>query len=396
MSGRSGGDVTQVTNAFNPRLPNGILVAILMCIGFVGNSLVLYIYHFKMPRTVFSTFVTVLALLDLCTTVCSMPLDVVMKTIIIDSHQTLNILCKIAHCEVYGTSLASGSVLLLIAVTRYRKVCHPLKSSLNRRQAKALCSVIFFVSMALSTITLVIHGPESVKIILDDQRPSTKSYSNLGKVTNSQNPPFQTHQGVNVTGQPASLQLNNTVDENGSAGNTGNRTEPTGEIVVPIEICRVSEQHKGTALYYALSSILMAAFAIIFLLLVVLHCRISHSINTFQRRRSDLMRSSIQSDDSTNSLTSITTSMYRIFVTITIVFLVSYLPHLICLIVEPVVYKSNAPMPQHWRMIMDVAYNSPYMNVIANPFIYGYRSAVFRRYCLKLLASCFCCHRRYK
>ncbi|KAL8584542.1 hypothetical protein ACOMHN_016862 [Nucella lapillus] len=81
--------------AVNPRLPIGVIVALLMATGLVGNSLVLYVYHCKMPRTVFSTFVTVLALLDLLTVLISMPIDVVIKSVLLGGSSELNAICKV-------------------------------------------------------------------------------------------------------------------------------------------------------------------------------------------------------------------------------------------------------------------------------------------------------------
>jgi hypothetical protein len=95
--------------------------------------------------------------------------------------------------------------------------------------------------------------------------------------------------------------------------------------------------------------------------------------------------------------------MFKIFVTITVVFVISYLPHLICLGVEKGLFKSGEAIPHMTRAVLDLAYNFPYLNVIANPFIYGYKSTKFRTYCKRFLRSicqrcccCFCKPRFYR
>ena len=84
---------------FNPRLPNGIIVAVLMLLGISGNTLVLYVYHFKMDHTVFSTFVTVLAILDLATAFVGMPIDLAIKSAMLERSRGLDILCKVREMK---------------------------------------------------------------------------------------------------------------------------------------------------------------------------------------------------------------------------------------------------------------------------------------------------------
>lgn len=467
---------TLVEASINPRLPNGTIIAVLMLIGIVGNVLVVYIYQFKLPQTVFSMFVTVLALLDLCNTFCSMPLDIAMKSAIIKDTNAFNIMCKIAHFTVYGTNMASGSVLLLIAATRYRKVCQPLQPSMTKNQAKFICVLCLIVAMSLSSITIIIKGIETIKIATDEvdiqelpvtrhpatgavtrgttEKSSTKkifisSSENtvsemLGLPGNTLSPtlrgnfannalmdmnatnnlfvmqPVQTTQ-TSATGQRISITSGHwenpsTVPSPSAVKNSPSVQQPVPNssvsinkdnyyskeiIVVEISICRTSLEYQNTVLCNVLSFILAFAFITILLSIIILHFHISKSVARFQRdqssmhQQSNLHRESINSETS-NSVGSNTinmnANMFRIFASITVVFIVSYLPHLICLVVEPFLYQGGAPMPTYCRILLDLAYNSPYINVIANPFIYGYKSPTFRKQCFKMF--CRCCRRR--
>lgn len=380
-------DYCTVTAETNPRLVSGVIVAVLMVIGFLGNSLVLYVYNFKMPRTVFSLFVTVLALLDLTTALVGMPIDVAIKAFLLPNNTPVMVICKIAHLENYGASLTSGSVLLLIAVTRHRKVCQPLEPSLTCRSARVMCGVIFVVSMLLCSVTLVINGLETVRIGMGHKEVGlNSSNSQLDSTDDGLGNLCQKHLFVNGSDKPVQATMP-----------VSNITRTVRE-VVEVNICRTSEEQKQTVLYYILTAILILAFVSIFLLLVILHWRISHTVKKFQRRQSRMRFESIYSNDSTHINDNINSRMFRIFASITVVFLVSYLPHLICLILERSIFTDGEPMSQTARILMDLAYNSPYINVIANPFIYGYRSDLFREHCIALFkrCCCWCCwYRKY-
>ncbi|KAL8584544.1 hypothetical protein ACOMHN_016864 [Nucella lapillus] len=295
----------------------------------------------------------------------------------------------VAHFEVYSSSLASGSVLLLIAVTRYSKVCRPMQPGLTKRQARLLCLLIALIAMVLCTVTFVINGMEKVRLKVGERDFHSDPSGNVSSaVINSTASTTVVSAPTTVPGDGGVPGGQNVLGE--VSGNVSKLTE-----VVEVYICRTNEEHKGTGLYYALQAILMAAFVGIFVSLIILHRRISTAVAQFERRQSSMRRVSVHSGGEPQHLTHITASMFRIFATITVFFVVSYLPHLICLIVEKSLFAgSGEPMHKGARVVMDLAYNFPYINVVANPIIYGYRSAEFRRHCIYLLHRCccrFCC-----
>ncbi|KAL8614732.1 hypothetical protein ACOMHN_017070 [Nucella lapillus] len=393
----SSGEVVEDTET-NPRYPNGIIVAILMAIGLVGNSLVLYVYHFKMEHTVFTTFVIFLAGLDLTTTLTSMPLDVVLKCLRMEKTAAMEVICKMAHFQVYTCSLASGSLLLLIAATRCSKVCRPTQPAWTLRQARVRCLLIVLVAMALCTVSLVINGMEKVKI--------STGVQHFPRPENSSLMPTQAFYPGNLTSN-SSLEVNKMLPghkdvafEHESHNNTWEDLLPehpelnsshvlSKPKVVEVYICRASEQQKGTALYYALYGLLMAAYVTICLALLILHCRISSTLVRFKRQK--VRKGSVWSHQDQHNLNHITGSMFRIFVAITVIFVLSYLPHLACVVAQRVLFKPGEAMPRTTRIFLDLAYNFPYINVIANPFIYGFMSKRFRAYCLHLLCFSRCC-----
>ena len=287
------------------------------------------------------------------------------------------------HFEVYSTGLASGSVLLLIAVTRYTKVCRPMQPGLSKRQARLLCVLIVAVAMAVCTITFVIKGLEKVKIAMGERDYVPPVSGNgtgwrgllqpaVGVVNGSRgassSPPWnalearsESSPGLNRVqnssefldgrGVRASLDGDRMAEavmggSDGGRGNTSdNSTGPRAATrvveVVEVYICRTAEEHGVTALHKALLAVFMTAFVGIFFSLLVLHCRISVAVSRFEQRQTSMRRISVLSDAENQSGTHITASMFRIFATITLIFFVSYLPHLLCLIVERSAYPAG-------------------------------------------------------
>ncbi|GFN95272.1 orexin receptor type 2 [Plakobranchus ocellatus] len=388
------------TDSTNPRLVNGVIVLLLLLLNLSGNSLVCYIYRYRIKASVFSFFVTILALLDLSTALTTMVIDVILK-MRRESESTLNLaaMCKLSHFQVYGSSLIGGFVFVLIAYQRYRKICHPLKPSLNMRQARLYVLVIGLVCTVLSVPTLIINGAAKIS--------------------------------VSVNGH-----------------------------VVRTTVCRYDEQFKGTITQVCFSYLLLSAFAVIITTTVTFYVLIFRALRTFERGSSIYSATgpaspgtplpdigSVHSHESTspqpqeggadpmrisrlnNELSPspgrnaqpkwpqggvgssrrprgsrqlhprfsvvtmtegrgerVSSQMHRVFTVVTAVFVISYLPHLVTLILTKSLNLDERTLTWTQRFLLEVAYNCPYISTVANPFVYGFRSSEFRRQCKKLLS----------
>ncbi|BFZ19709.1 hypothetical protein BsWGS_22748 [Bradybaena similaris] len=350
----SGGDTT------NPRLVTGIVVLALMLINVLGNSLVLFVYQFRIKPSVFSFYVKVLALLDISTGLTTMPLDAIIKLRPLDERSLdLNSLCKIGHFQVYAQSLISGCVFTLIAYQRYRKICHPLKPALTLRIAKRSMLIISAVCIPLSIPTLVLNGSEDIQIRIH-------------------------------------------------------------KFPVNITICRNDKKYEGSKYQIAFPILLLSAFCLVLCLTVILYVMVAKAMRKFERsnsmvakrasspteveiinreqgfaanraagrrKHSNGRRPSIFGDASDR----ISTQMYRVFSTITIIFIVSYLPHLVVLILRKSMNLDALDLSFAVRIVIDLAYNCPYLSTVANPIVYGYCNTEFRD---NLKNIFFCCRRK--
>lgn len=137
-----------------------IFVTILMVIGIVGNVHVLWIYAFQMKPSNHRIFILMLGVLDFITCCVGMPF------IIVDLRNPLTFkvvsICKIMRFNNYFICTSSVLVLLVIAVERYRKICVPLGRQITQTFAKGLCLLVFGIALILSWPAPVLYGGATV------------------------------------------------------------------------------------------------------------------------------------------------------------------------------------------------------------------------------------------
>ncbi|XP_064612074.1 orexin receptor type 2-like [Liolophura sinensis] len=135
-------------------------MVVIMVTGIVGNSLVCYVHGLKMKKSTANSFILWLAVLDLTT--CSIGLP--METYDLVKHYTFGmpIFCKILRFIVYLTTVTAVITLVFIAIDRYCKICRPLKSSPVRR-----CRVVVVVSLTVGALlswpALFLFGTKMIK-----------------------------------------------------------------------------------------------------------------------------------------------------------------------------------------------------------------------------------------
>lgn len=86
----------------------------------------------------------------------------------------------------------------------------------------------------------------------------------------------------------------------------------------------------------------------------------------------------------------ISAKMFRVFAIITAVFIVSYLPHLVVLILTKALDIDSKVLTHGQRFLLELAYNCPYISTLANPLVYGFSSSEFRDQLRELLVHCEC------
>ena len=311
------------TPSENPRLINGVVLVFVAVVGITGNSLVLYVQHVKCKPTTFSLFVKWLACLDLFNCLTTIPLDITIKTV--PDLTTINMVaaCKISHYSAYATSMSSGMLLFFIAVQRYKKVCHPFNDAINAATARVLCLVALAVGAGVSSLTIFVSGPETVEV------------------------------------------------------EHGNGTFKT-------IVCRADEKTKGSPLAVAFTVILYAAFTAVLFSVVVLYCQIRRRLMLQAKIRQNYQ--DVPMDTCGQPTSPICDHVTRIFFIVTLVFIFSYIPHLIEHAVFVGTKHTRSVYGTTERILLDFAYNSPYINNIANPIIYSFLSTEFKENCKEMFS----------
>ncbi|XP_035828142.1 gastrin/cholecystokinin type B receptor [Aplysia californica] len=390
------------TDTTNPRLVNGVMVLLLLLLNLMGNGLVFCVYHAMAKRNVFSLFVKVLAVLDLVTALTTMLMDTMSKMRPLDERAlNLDVLCKLTHFQVYATSLASGCVLTLIAYQRYRKICRPLKPSITIRQAKLVVAAGTVGSALFSVLALVINGPQEITIRMNNgelARVLICRYDRRFAGT-----PLQLALSlILLTAFSVTLfltvffyflvyrALRNFERRNsltgGGAGSCSNPSSPTSPLGLDSAAGGAVAGGHGTA-PTPLPEFPIAA-----------HREYAEAAPPAEERRRRYREQTRQSR-ATSIFSAggggdrVSSQMYKTFLIITVVFIVSYLPHLVVLILNKVLRLDSQVLTYTQRVFLELAYNCPYISTVANPVVYGFRSAEFRENCRKFL-SCHCRNRR--
>ncbi|XP_060572867.1 neuropeptide Y receptor type 1-like [Ruditapes philippinarum] len=160
----------ELYNILAERLIGGVVfVSILMVIGCAGNIVVLLVYTFRMKASNHRIFIVFLGLLDFLASSVAMPFTVI--TLRQPEMFTKTPTCKLYWFANYFICSASGLALLVIAIERYRKICVPLGWQMTRRTAILSCLVILLVTTGTSWPVLILMGkttvPESTPRITD-------------------------------------------------------------------------------------------------------------------------------------------------------------------------------------------------------------------------------------
>ncbi|VDI61701.1 Hypothetical predicted protein [Mytilus galloprovincialis] len=128
-------------------IPNIVILTIYVILGTCGNVLVLLVYSFQMKESSDERyFIPILAAFDMIATIyCGIFMIIQSLYQVIFTH---NILCKTAQFFIGFTTYIPVLLLLIIAIQRYMKLCRPLKPAMPlhvKRTTLILAIVISFL-----------------------------------------------------------------------------------------------------------------------------------------------------------------------------------------------------------------------------------------------------------
>lgn len=133
----------------------------------------------------------VIGVVDL--TACCFPLPLYIYRIRYSYTYDTNFICRLVFLN-YGFSVASGSLLTLIAVDRYRKICQPLKTQITPNGAVILSIVAVFISFVLSSFCFIFYGPVEELTVKGFNMTICTAYDTL-----KHSPEIKSYNGVVIT-----------------------------------------------------------------------------------------------------------------------------------------------------------------------------------------------------
>ncbi|XP_071097364.1 neuropeptide S receptor-like [Haliotis cracherodii] len=151
----------QYNDTYNRRyLSATVYVSVMMVVGFVGNSVVFYVYLKKFKPSTTRCFILVVALLDFLNALMCCPVQIFQMTNFVTFGRSGA--CRFMITCVTYFSTASGQVLILVAVDRYKKVCRPFRKQMTQYTAKLACGILCVVLLVLMIPAPLIYGPKTV------------------------------------------------------------------------------------------------------------------------------------------------------------------------------------------------------------------------------------------
>ena len=138
-----------------------IFVSLMMVIGAIGNGHVLYVYGRKMKPSNHRTFIFVLGVVDM--TACCVGMPIILVHLTHPLTFPMPSLCKTVAYVNHFDGLMSSTLMLVVTVDRYRKVCRPLNWQISNKMAKILCGLVTLFGILSSWPALFLFGHTTVE-----------------------------------------------------------------------------------------------------------------------------------------------------------------------------------------------------------------------------------------
>lgn len=160
-------------------IPNSIFLVLYLFLGIIGNSLVIAVYRFRMKQQSEDRyFIPVLAVCDL--TACTVCASMAIALNMMQAKFTCNILCKFLWYFAASTTFMSILLLTIIAINRYLKVCRPFGKQMSTFTKRAALLFAFCFSFLLGAPSAFLYG--SVEFSSPDMNLTGRRCSKLKDV----------------------------------------------------------------------------------------------------------------------------------------------------------------------------------------------------------------------
>ncbi|XP_053383067.1 uncharacterized protein LOC123539878 [Mercenaria mercenaria] len=140
-----------------------VLVIFFMIVGFIGNTIVIYIFTAKWKLTKTTMFILTLAGVDLMSCVINMPTEAAILWNPMNFDYA--VICKISRFTTFIASASSSFVLIAISIDRYLMVCRPfLGRELGVRYAKRTCLIAVLLGIISTWPSLIFYGTYTYQV----------------------------------------------------------------------------------------------------------------------------------------------------------------------------------------------------------------------------------------
>ncbi|CAL1546142.1 unnamed protein product [Lymnaea stagnalis] len=141
-------------------LPAVVVLGVLMVTGAVGNVIVLYVYTWRMKAGTITRYIQALAVFDLFSCCLAIPGEIIDMT----NNYTFgaNPLCQTVRTINLFCTMASGSILIVVAIDRYKRICCPLKRQITPRCALVIIVLCAGIALFFSLPTAVMFGGRTI------------------------------------------------------------------------------------------------------------------------------------------------------------------------------------------------------------------------------------------
>lgn len=150
-------NLSDLNEAFSAKsLPNTVLVLFFLIVGIFGNSLVIYVYEFRFPRSEGRCFIGPLAVSDLGTIISTSVLNLLQN--LMKFTFPGQIVCKCVYFLSNAFINTSFFLWTVIAIQRYRKICKPFEWQMKRDWRKWCILILAGFSFAFFLPVFYFYG----------------------------------------------------------------------------------------------------------------------------------------------------------------------------------------------------------------------------------------------
>lgn len=167
--------------AYVKNKPAIIFLLISMIVGTVGNGLVIYVYGWRLrPNSSKNIFITWLAVFDLISCCVTIPFEIFdLRFPMLYGEGTI---CKISRTLAFAVNITSGLILVLIAFDRLQ-ITRPPYKSYTKRKTRYLILLVTLISLVVSIPALFVFGTKTIQTIFPGISGKDCSYDDAIKDT---------------------------------------------------------------------------------------------------------------------------------------------------------------------------------------------------------------------